>query len=198
MKEKLENFKAWVAEQEWAQEAKTRWEELDSEMRLWIKMGSAAAAVLLVFGMLGAIALQGRSLRRDLREKRATLAFLQEANDELRRLKEVLPASSAATQPPPTPWVPYLETIAQGAGIDRSAVTYANERAGPAGDFAKETQLDITATRLNIKQIVKLAHGLENGARPVRIRALSIDTKGDPSGYMDVTAAISGFVPNAK
>ena len=46
---------------------------------------------------------------------------------------------------------------------------------------------------MNIKQVVRYAASLESGSRPIKLRNLLIDTKTDPSGYLDATLALSAF-----
>lgn len=197
-----QSFKDWLAEQEWAQEIKTKWEELDAETRTYLKMGAAAGGVLLVLGTFLGLGLKNRSLKSELREKQKLLTFLQESNDELRKLKEVIPPQGSSEANSGTAggqaWQPFFDLQAAQAGIDRAAISYSNEKLGPSGLFAKETQFDITLSHVNLKQVVRFSYGLENGGKPVKLRSLTIDTKGDPSGYLDASLQVSGFLLNSK
>lgn len=120
-----------------------------------------------------------------------------------------------------SPWGTYLETMASTAGIDKASLTVGTEKpfdadpkpvaAKPSGkDAAKDTgkkteaesstvasnhesSIEVAIKHVNIKQVVRYAFQLENGARPIKLRNLAIDTKNDPSGYMDATLTVSAF-----
>ena len=65
-------------------------------------------------------------------------------------------------------------------------------------DQAKEAMFDLKLKHVTIRQVVRYAFFLESGGKPVKLRNLTIDTKGDPSGYLDATLAVSGFAVAAS
>ena len=72
------------------------------------------------------------------------------------------------------------------------------EKPGNPSELAKEALIDLTLKKINIKQAVRYAFNLEHGARPVKLRNLSIETKSDNPGYVDAVLAVSAFTPAKK
>jgi hypothetical protein len=183
----------WLNEQEWFRQLKAKWEEVDPQSRTYIKAAGAGGAVLIVFGMLFSAIWNVHSLKSDLADKQQLLTLIQNANEELRRLRDETAGSPAANGGGGGPWAPYFETVGANAGVDKAALTISPEKPGANSDQAKETLYDLSLKHVSIKQIVRYAFGLENGSRPVKLRNLSIDTHADPEGYMDATLSVSGF-----
>jgi len=133
------------------------------------------------------------------------------------------PAASGVNAASDAPWPPYIETTAVTAGIDKTNLNVAPERlaSGGTADSAskpgskdtskskdsketddaknnapltsKESLIDISLHHVNIKQVVRFAFFLENGSRAVKVRNMTIDTKSDPTGYMDASLSVSAF-----
>jgi hypothetical protein len=182
----------WLNEQEWFGQLKGKWEELDPQSRIYLKAGGLGGTlVVLMFVVLGAV-WSVHSLKSELADKTELLGNIQIANEELRRLREET-SGAAAGGGGTGPWTAYFETVGTGAGMDKSTLSISAEKPGEVTDQAKETLFDLSLKHVNIKQVVRLAFGLENGSRPVKLRNLSIDTRNDPEGYMDATLAISAF-----
>ncbi|MGK5084640.1 hypothetical protein WDW37_15195 [Bdellovibrionota bacterium FG-1] len=193
LQEWLSSVSEWLGEQSWFQQLKGKWDELDPPSKSYLKAGGLGAltlsVILLVISSLWSI----HSLKSELNEKQDLLSMIQSANEELRRLKETngnvpSPAAGGGT------WQNYFESLAAGVGIDKTSLTVGTEKPGPANEITKETLYDVSLKHVSIKQVVRYAHGLENGVRPVKLRNLQIDTKGDAEGYMDATLALSGFI----
>ena len=132
------------------------------------------------------------SLKREVSEKSELLNTIQTANDELRRLKETSPPVQAP-EAGGGAWAQYFDAVAGGAGVDKAQLNVASEKVGNSTDTLKETLFDVAIKKVSIKQVVRLAFAFETGARPVKLRNLTIDTKADPEGYMDATLSISAF-----
>ncbi len=183
----------WLGEQEWFQQLKGKWEELDPQSRLYVKAGAASGSVLLFFILVLSAVWSVHSLKNELAEKTELLSQIQSANDELRRLRDETAGAAAAGAQQTGPWPAYFESVGTGAGLDKATLTVSGEKPGATSDQAKEGLYDLGLKHVSIKQVVRFAFGLENGARPVKLRNLSIDTHADPEGYMDATLAVSAF-----
>ena len=68
-----------------------------------------------------------------------------------------------------------------------------NERPGTAREGSKEALAQLSVKRINVKQLTRLMFQIENGARPVKVRNLTVDVNPDQSGYMDATLQISAY-----
>lgn len=180
-------------EQVWFQEIKTKFEELDPQSKTYLRFGLVGTSLLSIVIFTFSAVWRVHTLKVDLYEKKNILQMIQSANDEIRRLRDSTPAAGLASGD--TPWAAYFDTVSGPIGIDKSNLNVANEKAGATTDQTKETLFDIGLKHVNIKQVVRFALALENGQRPVKLRNLTVDTKNDPTGYVDATLAISAFVP---
>ncbi len=197
IKESWETAIERLNEQQWFQELRGKWEELDPQSRTYLKLASVGGTLLLVFVLIGSSVWSVHKLKRELAEKADLLVLMQGANDELRRLKEANSAAAAGAEAE-GPWPAYLEGIASGNGIDKTSFAVGTEKPGGTTESSKEMLVDVALKHVSIKQIVRFTYALENGTRPAKLRNLTIDTKNDPAGYLDATLAISGFTLASK
>ncbi|HUP57293.1 MAG TPA: hypothetical protein VM598_07575 [Bdellovibrionota bacterium] len=187
----LEKAREWVAEQEWFQQLKAKWEELDPQSRLYAKAGAGGVAALaFLFAIVSSI-WSVQSLKSELRTKQELVDQLQASSDELSRLKGESPDLGAEGEKPN--WPVYFSENAVRAGVEGGAVTVSDEKAGPKVGDTQESLFDIQLKKVSIKNVVRLALGLEGGSKPVKLRALAINTNSDPEGYMDATLSVSAY-----
>ncbi len=191
-RELLDQFTDKLNEQQWFQELKSKWEELDPQSRTYLQFAGVGAGILSVFFIILSSIWSVHSLKKELSEKRALLSYIQAANDELFRLKET-GSNVAGKDREGGSWTNHFESLGATAGIDRSTVSVSSEKPGPSSEQTKEVLYEISLKHVNIKQIVRYAFALENGQRPVKLRNLSIETKNDPTGYLDASLSVSGF-----
>ena len=188
----------WLNEQVWFQQLKSKWDELDPQSQTYLKIAGTIGAILVVLFMLLSAVWGVHRQKSELVEKTDLLNVIQNGNDELRRLKESTPAVQAVGGDKTAEWPQYFEAIAGTAGIDKASISTSPEKPGTSSDLAKEVLFDLNARHITIKQAVRLAYYLENGARPVKVRNMLIDTKSDPTGYLDTTLAVSAFTLEAE
>lgn len=188
---KLDSFLETLGEQPWFIEAKGKWEELDPQSKTNLKLGILGGSVLLYLIFILAGLWNVHSYKREIAEKRNLLNSVQAASEEMRRLRDVVP--QAAGESVGGPWVSYFEQIATTQGIDKANLQFSSEKAGANYELAKEALFDIVIKHVNIRQMTQFAATLETGSRPVKIRNLSVETKADAPGYLDVTLSVSGF-----
>ena len=187
----------WLGEQVWFQQIKAKWDELDPNSRSYLKAGAMGGTLLLAFALVMSSIWSVHSLKRELNDKQDLLSLIQNANEELRKLREQtsgMPTTAAGGGA----WQGYFESVATNAGIEKDRLGVGTESPGATGEATKETLYDINLKHVSVRQVVRYAFNLENGARPVKIRNLQIDTKNDPEGYMDATLSVSGFAMITK
>jgi len=179
-----------LSEQEWFQQLKGKWEELDPQSRSYLKMAGFASAVILFLYLVFSSIWSIHGLKKDLADKDDLLNVVQSANEELRRLRET---GGAQVNAEVGNWSTYFEATATPLGIEKAALNISAEKPGTSSEVAKESLYDIAMKKVTIKQVIKYAFQLENGNRPVKMRNISITTNADPEGYMDATLSVSGF-----
>lgn len=193
-KELMTSMKESLAEQEWFQTLQGKFEELDPQSRTYLKFAAFGCSLLLIIIIILSSIWNVHSLKVELAEKRKLLNLIQSANDEMRDLQDRVPTAGArGGDKDSQPWPSYFEAVTSNAGMDKGSLSVGSEKAGNSNDQTKEYLFDLNLKHVNIKQVIRYAFSLENGQRPVKLRNLLIDTKGDPTGYLDATLSVSAF-----
>jgi len=202
IRETIQKISESLNEQQWFQELKAKWEELDPQSRTYLKFASAGGALLILLLTVFSFVWGVYSLKRELSEKNELLHVIQSANDELRRLREAAPTQGEAAKGD-TNWQASFEATAASLGIEKNSLVItpvekaADKAAAP--ELAKESLFDIQVKHVSIKQVIRFAYALEHGNKPVKLRNLFVDTGADPAGYMDAKLSVSAFtLPAAK
>ena len=179
-----------LSEQQWWQELKAKWEELDDQSRLYLKI----AGVAVVVGTVTIVSLRAvwsvYSLRDQLTDTMELLDFVEAANEESSEIRGNAPRVPGGSKE--GSWNDYIGSIATRAGIPGDSLEVSRPSKGKADDTSEESLMNVTARKINIKQVVRLAFQLENGGRPLKVRNLSINTT-DAEGHLDAILAVSGF-----
>jgi hypothetical protein len=183
-----------LAEQAWFQTLKAKYEELDARSRLLLKVSLSASGLLLLLGLGIQSSLKVSGLKSEISEKNDLLQLLDASNAELKKLREEQSMSGRGSpQESIGPWGPYIEGVVLSAGLTKENYSLVNEKPGAKAEKSQETLLEVQLKKVNIKKASRVAFQLENGARPLKLRNLIIDTKSDPTGYLDATLHLSGF-----
>jgi hypothetical protein len=179
-----------ILDQDWAITLKSKWEELDVGLRTQIKWGMTGAYFLAIIGFIGYSVWEISDRKALLTEKKGVLNFIQSSQDEMQKLRAQnmgLAADSGGT------FSDFIDGVATQQGLQpQMQVTVASEKALPATDALKETLVDVSVKKINIRQLVKLAHELENGSKPLKLRKLLIINL-DPEGWLEAELNFSGF-----
>jgi hypothetical protein len=202
-----QGFSDKIQDQVWFQQLKAKWDELDSRTKTFLKYASLLGSVVLSVGLVGNSLYSVAATKSEIDEKLALIQKIQSSQDELRRLRDVTSRFGAADG---GPWADFLREKAQPAGFDPSIVQIASETpvgakpaeapkskdakgAAPAVSGPEETVVEVGLKRVNVRQLVKYVHEIENGGRTVKVRRLQIDTAPDESGYLDASVSVSAF-----
>lgn len=201
----LKQAQSSLNEQQWYQELKAKWDELDPQSQTYLKYAGTATSVLFIlffaYSFVGAV----YERKNELAQKMEILSLLQGANDEIQLLKR----STGASSPPATVkgdakgdkeeakvnWKGHFQSVASGSGISSLDVREGKKLKGTA--VSKEDLYEISFAKVSIKQVIGFAFHLENGSQPVKIRKMHIDTK-DDQGYLDASLTVSAFTIKAK
>lgn len=179
-----------LQEQIWFQQLKAKWDELDARVKTYVQFGMASFVVLIVIGGAVAMLAGARSLRTELADKTEVLNQLRTASEEMAELRRINGDSETGSA---SDWPAYFTTAAGTAGVKAESLTISPEKPGSGMDASKESLFDIELKEINVRQLTRYAYSLENGGKPVKLRALSIDTKEDLSGYVSATLSVSTF-----
>lgn len=182
-----------VSEQSWFQELRAKWDELDPQSRFYLKILFAALVIGGIVVFFFASAWSGYRAKAEFEEKTALVSSIQKAADELRDLKAggLAPVSEGG-ESTPTDWGQTLRNIATQAGIDASGMEISAEKPGKKNPGLKETLLDVSLKKTNVRQVVKFAFFLENGGSPIKIRNMSVDAL-DAEGFLEAKLSVSAY-----
>ncbi len=193
MNELIQKWVDRVQEQPWFQNLRAKWDELDGQSRVYLQ-GAAAVAVVLTAGWLVLGSWWNvRSLRNEIAEKDEILKMVQSSAGELRTLREQIPAQARGSEGETQPWAAYIEALAGQVGVEAANIEVSTESAGQNRELSKETFLDVTVKKVNVRQLTRFSYQMENGRRPVKIRRMQVETHPDMSGYLDVRLSLAAY-----
>jgi hypothetical protein len=204
-----------VQDQVWYQQAKAKWDELDSRAKMGIKYASLVGSAALIVGLVGTSIYAVATQKKEIDEKLELIHKIQSAQDELKRLRDVTAQFSGGGD---QPWGQFIQDKATPAGIDPASVKIVsegvvassaptpapksatksskddkNKDSGSSSAGPEETVVEASITKINVRQLTKFVHAIENGGRTVKVRRLQVDTNPDMSGYLDATVVVSAF-----
>lgn len=191
-----EKIGEWLNDQEWFQQIKQKWDELDAQSRLYLQIAGICGSVGLVLFSLFSFMWKVHKLKAETADKTQLLTMITSADNELKRLRELnAPLNQAAATPEQKPqtWPEYIDSSASRVGIDKNVYTVSEPKPGTSSELTKESLIDVSLKKVNIKQVVRFALSVQNGGRPVKLRNLVIDTHPDGTGYLNATLSLSAF-----
>jgi hypothetical protein len=180
------------------QTLKAKYDELDQRSKESAKVGAVLVVALIGISLLFSASSRVNQLKADLEEKNDLVRLLQDSNDELRQLKDAAAAagmfgSAEDQKQAATAWNSHFESLANNTGVPKESLSIGGEKPGASGEQTRESLIDITIKKINVRQLSRFANALESGSKPVKIRAMTIDSKPDGSAWLDVTLSLSAF-----
>ncbi len=203
-----QSFTDKLQDQVWFQQIRAKWDELDGKTKTILKYAGLFGSGALLVGAVAMAMISVSDQKKEIDDKLALIQKIQGAQEELRRLKDVTSRFGGGGG---QPWPAFLQERAQAAGIDPAIVTVIGETAIAAPGSGKamdgkgkpitappvtgptETVVEAALKKINVRQLTKYVHEIENGNRTVKVRRLQVDTHPDESGYLDATLVLSAF-----
>jgi hypothetical protein len=194
LKTKFSEFWDTIKESESYQQLKGKYDELDARTQIIIQLSIVGGfAFMILMSVLAGMAKVG-GLKGDIDTREKLIGYLQQSSDTIKQYKMQAQAEAASLDSGGP-----LNQLALGvlgpSNIDGSRVEISNERDGAEDKQSKEVLVDVKLSQVNLRQITKFMFNItEQGRkRNVTIRDLNIDTKDDPSGYMDAAVTIAAY-----
>ncbi|MBI3541792.1 MAG: hypothetical protein HY075_00755 [Deltaproteobacteria bacterium] len=191
---KLDNLWEKLRESEAYQQVRVKYDELDSQAKLYVNLGAVAAVVLAVFLSLVIAMARLNGLKSEINDREETIGYLQRSADTIKQLKAKQNSSSARADVS-SPLATFVGNVLSGTRLDPSKAEIGAEHQGTQDKESVEVLVDVKLTQVNLRQIQQFLFSLvdQGSARNLNIKELNIDTKGDPSGWMDATLVVSNF-----
>jgi hypothetical protein len=182
-----------VRDSEAFQQLKTRYDELDSQAKLYVNLGALAAVVLFVFLSLVISMAKLNGLKTDINDREETIGYLERSADTIRQLRQQ--QTSSTNQDTGSPLPSFVQTVINSANIDPSKVEIGSERQGTQDKENVEVLVDVNMKQVNLRQVQRFLFALteQGSARALTIKDLDINTNGDPKGWMDAVITVSSF-----
>jgi len=134
------------------------------------------------------------NLRSDYLAKSELLLMIQNGSNEIKALRRMNQKGTSTAGK--RDWNTYLKQKATRAGISEG-LNIQREKKGNETSSTEELLYSLSADAINIRQAVRLAHELEAGPQPVKIRRIQMKTKGW-EGYLSAKWDISTFALKEK
>lgn len=191
--EKLNKLLETIRDSEAFQQIKGKYDELDSEAKLYVNLGAVALVVFLVFMTLLLSMAKLNRMKSEINDREELIGYLQRSSDQIRQLKAQQTSSRAADVTSPLPTL--IGNVVSNVRIDEAKVEVGTERTGTQDKESMEQLVDVKMTQVNLRQINQFLFSLteQGAARGLNIKDLIIDTKGDPSGWMDASMTVASF-----
>ena len=187
--EKLSGLTDKIKEQELYQQFQSSFEQLSPEQQTYVKWGSLGAGVLLFFYLAFSSMESANSLKDEYFEKQGLQQLLNQAGDEIRRLKG---QNSGFTQGAPLPWKIAFQNLATGQGIGADAIEVIKESPGVSQNVIQETLLEVQIKGVALHPLIQMLYQVEHGTPPMKLKGIQIQTNaGD--GTLNAKLNVSGF-----
>lgn len=190
----IDSIEDKLQDQAWYQQTKSKWDELDPQSRTALRTGGLLVIVLVSVFMVFTSAISVNSKKKEIDDKLAIIRKIKNAEDELKSLKEQTQGIYMSTSQ--EPWKKTIEGISGEIGLAQDSITIGPEAAITLTDKnskINETGFDVAVKKINVRQLVKFVHALENHRRTLKVKKIEVDTHPDESGYLDLKLAVSGF-----
>ncbi len=119
MKDKFQQFLAQMKEQEWYQQIQSAWQQLSPEQQTYAKWGSIAGSFILMAYLTFNVVQSSSGIKNEYFEKQELVQSLNQASDELRRLKG---QSSGFSQSTSASWKTTVQSLVAAQGLQPDAV----------------------------------------------------------------------------
>ncbi len=194
LKTKIIEFWDTIKESEAYLQLRAKYDELDTRTQIIMQLSVVGGvAFMLLMSVLAGMAKVG-GLKNDIDSREQLIGYLQQSSDTIKQYKMQAQADATSMDSGGP-----LNQLAQGvlgpSNIDGSRAEISNERDGVEDKQSKEILVDVKLSQVNLRQITKFLFNVtEQGRkRSVTIKDLSIDTKGDASGFMDAAVTIAAY-----
>jgi hypothetical protein len=178
-----------IKDQEWYQQIQSQFQQLPPDQQQMVKWGSVALSGLLGLWMAFSFSSSAGEAKADYYEKQDLLQVINQAGDELKRMKG---QNTNIGQSPNKDWKPFFTTVASNVGLAPENIEVLKESPGPLKGIIQETLLEISIKGIAIRPLVQMIYQMEHGPTPIKLRYLQI-TAPYGSSALSARLAMSGF-----
>jgi type II secretory pathway component PulM len=187
---KLDELVDKIQEQEWFQRISNSFQQLSPEQQNYVRWGGMGSAFLLLVFLIYSATNSANTVKNEYFEKQELLSLVNQAGDEIRRLKGQNASLSGASQ---QTWRAVLQNIVAGQGLQPEALEVTKESAGTSQSMIQETLVEATLKGVFVRPLVQILYQIEHNSPPMKLKGLQIEP--GPEGMLNVKMMMSGFMP---
>lgn len=191
---KLDKAFEAIRDSEAFQQLKAKYDELDNQAKLYVNLGAVGAGVLLILVTVFVGIAKVNGLKSEINQREELIGYLQTSADTIKQLRNQQQSSRGGADinaPLPT----FVDVVLNSAGLDHGKVEVGSERPGTEDKETRETLLEVKLTQINLRQLQRFLFVVTDmgSVRGLNIKDLIVDTKGDPSGYIDASVTLASY-----
>lgn len=190
----LNRFTDQLKEQEWYQQIQNSYQQLAPEQQMYVKWGSLAAASLVFLYFTFGIFTSANNMKAEYFEKQELLQLVNQAGDEIRRLK----GQNAGFSPQGAQtWNSVTQNWAAAQGLAPEAIEIIKETPGVAQSVIQETLLEVQVKGVSIRPMVQMLFQIEHSTPPMKLKGLHVEG-GSADGLLNLKMNLSGYMPKPE
>ena len=194
LSEQMSGFTDKIKEQEWFQQLQGSYQQLSPEQQNYVKWGSVGAAVLVFLYFTFSILTSANSLKSEYFEKQELIQVINQAGDEIRRLKG---QNAGISQSSAQNWKAVVQGWASAQGLQPDAAEVIKEAPGVSQNIIQESLLEVQVKGLTLSSMVQMLYQIEHGTPPAKLKGLQVEA-GTGDGLLNVKMNLSGFMPKPE
>lgn len=190
---KLAEFWDKIQQSEAVQQLRAKYDELDSQAKIYVNLGVFALIVITIFSSIVLWMMSLNDIKRQLEEKDTLIGYLHDMASQIQALKAKQSMESAQSYASLAAWV---DRVIQNSGLDSSKFKVSAEKNTPYDKTLTEHFIEIEMTQLNLRQISRILYEFSHGESglKINIKDLNMNTQADPTtGYIDAKLTLSAF-----
>ncbi len=183
-----------IKEQEWFNQVKNSYDQLAPEQQNFVKWGAWGGTILLFAYLWFSVLSGANSAKSDYYEKQDLLQTVNQASDELRRLKG---QNAGLTQMAVPEWKSVFQGLVSSQGLSPESVEVIKETPGVAQNVIQEYLLEVQVKGIAPRVLSQLLFTIEHGTPPMKLKGMMLDTN-PADGLLTAKLNVSGYVAKAE
>jgi type II secretory pathway component PulM len=188
--EKLNSSLDSIKDQQWYQQISNSYQQLSPEQQSYVRWGGLGLIFILLVYLIYSATDSANSVKTEYFEKQELLAVVNQAGDEIRRLKG---QNSGFAGNVGQNWRSVLQNVVSSQGLAPEALEVTKESAGTSQSMIQETLIEATLKGVTIRPLVQILYQIEHHSPPMKLKGLKVDALSD--GQLNASLIMSGYMP---
>ncbi len=194
MKNKFQQFLSSMKEQEWYQQLQNTYQQLSPEQQNYLKWGSVSISLIFSFYITWNIVKSSNAIKDEYYQKQELVQSLNQASDEIRRLKGQSMGFSQSTS---ANWKTTVQSLVAAQGLQPDAVELMKETSGISQNVIQETLLEVQVKGITVRPLVQLLYQMEHAQPPMKLKGINIES-GASDGLLNAKLNLSGYLAKGE